>query len=146
MSKKVFVQELQRDLIALAGWPFYLLVFVRLFVGVDYLAGLRLLAAALILGIIALMKWGFARRAASAVILTIVVIDHYNSLGFGIFAGMVFVGMVWSLIVTRGAAAAFKGLIFGALITLVTYAVVNPRWFEPVVERLPEFFQPILER
>lgn len=139
-----WIHELRRDLIALAGWPFFALVVVRLLVGVDPLAALQLVVGVGLMWL-AMRFTSVESRAAMVVLLLVIVTDHYQSIGFGFFAGVVVIGVVWSLFLERSAAKVRHGLAVGVLATIVSYLLVTKERFGPLVTWLDSFFQPVVQ-
>ncbi len=138
--------ELQRDLIALAGWPFYLLAFVRLLIGVNELAGLRLLAAALLFGAARLLKISYSFRAASSIVLAVIISDHYGVTGFTIIAAVALLGIAWSLFALEERGRVLRGFLIGLIALGAVYALVNEPWLTSVTAWLKQLFLPVVER
>lgn len=125
-------EEVARDIVALGGLPFYLLVLVRAAIG-EYASFLVQVAAALpVLYLLARFVKGSNLHIARALILVVFTSLFYKALPFTIFSSLAWFGMIYSLSYLKtGAREIFKGTALGIVSVIISYALtlitVHPR-------------------
>lgn len=120
-------QEIFRDVVALGGLPFYLLVAARAAIG-PYPAFLSQVVIALpVLILLARLVRGSNLHIARALILVVFTSIFYKSPQFTIFAALVWAGMIFSLVrlkvpteeIVKGIAIGAVSIAAGYLLTLL---------------------------
>lgn len=114
--------EIARDLIALGGLPFYILILVRTTIGSYHDFLFRLLIALVSLFVLTKFIKDANQHIARGLILVVVTSLHYEDLPFTIFAFIVWLIMVYSLTylkVTRKEIV--TGIVFGVISTALGY-------------------------
>ena len=113
MKLKTLAKELARDLIALGGPIFFILVLARVLITENF----AYLSQFLIAGILFLLPMLFLKanmRAGLGIILLIFTSGYYNNLNFTIFATALYFAFLFSLFYLRNdAKEIIKGTIFG---------------------------------
>lgn len=114
--------EIARDLIALGGLPFYLLIIVRTTIGSYHDFLFRLLIALVSLFVLTKFMKDANQHIARGLILVVVTSLHYEDLPFTIFAFIVWLMMVYSLryLKVTGKDIAM-GILFGVISTALGY-------------------------
>ena len=119
------LKELSRDLIALGGVPFVALVLARITILQDWVHFSKILIA-VILFILVVVFAKFNLHSGLAIIVLIFLSIHYNHLPFSIFASVVCLLMLASLIYLKiDRWKVFWGVIFGAVASLISWILVN---------------------
>ncbi len=119
------LKELSRDLIALGGVPFVALVLARITILQDWVYFSKILIA-VILFILVVVFAKFNLHSGLAIIVLIFLSIHYNHLPFSIFASVVCLLMLASLIYLKiDRWKVFWGVIFGAVASLISWILVN---------------------
>jgi len=124
-------EEIARDLVALGGLPFYLLVLVRASIG-EYVSFLIQVALALpVLYLLAYFVKGSNLHIARALILVVFTSKFYDALPFTIFSTLVWLGMIYALVrLNKSAGEIIKGIAIGAVSVAINYALTY--WLFPV--------------
>ncbi len=122
---KDYIKDTARDLIALGGLPFFILILVRVYIlnKPEYFA--QFAVAGLIFIIIApfLRTSIYAGLGLIAVVFTNL---YYQDLSFGIFSGIAYVLLLGSLVfLEKPKREIVKGVILGALSTGVAYYLIK---------------------
>lgn len=127
MEKKVkeHIKEVARDLIALGGIPFFILVLVRVYLlnNPNYftqfvVAGLIFILASLFL------KASF--YAGLGLIILFFTNLYYQDMNFGIFSIVAYILLLISLVyLNKDKKEIVKGILFGAASTGIAYYIVN---------------------
>ncbi|MEW6144037.1 MAG: hypothetical protein AB1598_03355 [Thermodesulfobacteriota bacterium] len=117
-------EEIARDVVALGGLPFYLLVLVRAAIG-DYVSFLVEVAAALpLLYLLAYFVRGSNLHIARALVLVVFTSLFYKAVPFTIFSTLVWCGMIYSLAYLKsGAREILKGIAIGAVSVIISYSL-----------------------
>lgn len=117
-------EEIARDIIALGGLPFYLLVLVRASIG-GYLSFLSHVAIALpVLYILSIAVRGANLHVARALILVVFTSIFYDALPFTVFSTLVWCGMIYSLSYLKaGTREILKGIALGVVSVLISYSL-----------------------
>ena len=117
-------EEIARDLVALGGLPFYLLVLVRASIG-GYMSFLSHAAIALpVLYLLSKAVKGSDLHIARALILVVFTSIFYGALPFTIFSTLVWCGMIYALVrLSKSAGEILKGIALGAVSVVISYAL-----------------------
>lgn len=117
-------REVLRDLVALGGLPFYLLVAARAAIG-PYPAFLSQVVIALpVLILLARIVRGSNLHIARALILVVFTSIFYESPLFTVFSTLVWAGMIFSLVgLKTPAKEIIRGIALGAVSALISYAL-----------------------
>lgn len=117
-------EEVARDLVALGGLPFYLLVLVRAAIG-EYISFLIEVAIALpVLYLLSLALRGSNLHIARALVLVVFTSLFYKALPFTIFSALVWLGIIYALVrLNKPAGEILKGIAIGAVSVAVSYAI-----------------------
>jgi hypothetical protein len=117
-------EEIARDLVALGGLPFYLLVLVRSGIG-GYMSFLAHVAIALpALYLLSRALRGSNLHIARALILVVFTSIFYDALPFTVFSTLVWCGMIYSLAYLKtGTREILKGIAVGAVSVIISYAL-----------------------
>jgi hypothetical protein len=117
-------EEIARDLVALGGLPFYLLVLVRAAIG-EYVSFLVEVAVALpLLYLLAYFVRGSNLHIARALALVVFTSLFYKALPFTIFSTLVWCGMIYSLAYLKsGAGEILKGIALGVVSVIISYSL-----------------------
>ena len=117
-------EEIARDLVALGGLPFYLLVLVRSTIG-GYMSFFANVAIALpVLYILSRALRGSNLHIARALILVVFTSIFYKALPFTIFSTIVWCGMIYALIrLDRSMGEILRGIAVGAVSVVISYAL-----------------------
>lgn len=117
-------QEIARDLIALGGLPFYLLVVARSTVGSYYSFLCQVAIALPVLFLLSRVVRGSNPHIARALILVVFTSLFYRALPFTIFAALVWGCMIFSLMYLKvSTGEILKGIALGAASAAVSYAL-----------------------
>jgi hypothetical protein len=116
--------EIARDVIALGGVPFYLLVLVRAAIG-EYISFLVEVAAALpVLYLLSIAVKGSNLHIARALILVVFTSLFYKALPFTLFSTLVLCGMIYALVrLNKPAGEILKGIAIGAVSVVISYSL-----------------------
>ena len=116
--------EAARDLIALGGLPFYLLVLVRSTIG-GYLSFLSHVAVALpVLYLLSKAVKGSNLHIARGFILVIFASVYYSALPFTVFSLLVWCGMIYALIYMKtDKGEILKGIALGVVSVVISYSL-----------------------
>ncbi len=117
-------EETARDLVALGGLPFYLLVLVRASIG-EYISFLIQVAVALpVLYLLSRPLRGSNLHIARALVLVVFTSLFYQALPFTIFSTLVWCGMIYALVrLNKPAGEILKGIAIGAVSVVISYAL-----------------------
>ena len=117
-------EEIARDLVALGGLPFYLLVLVRASIG-GYMSFLSHVAIALpVLYLLSKAVRGSNLHIARALILVVFTSIFYGARPFTIFSTLVWCGMIYALVrLSKSAGEILKGIALGAVSVVISYAL-----------------------
>lgn len=108
-------KEISRDLVALGGIPFFLLVMARVLILPDWAYFLKLAIA----GILFFLTYIFLKqdtKSGLSLILLIFITSYYNYLWFTLFVALTYISLIASLIYLK---IEKKKILFGILIGLV---------------------------
>ncbi|HKQ33586.1 MAG TPA: hypothetical protein VJV40_10280 [Thermodesulfobacteriota bacterium] len=116
--------EIARDLVALGGLPFYLLILVRASIG-GYISFLSHVAIALpALYLLSRAFKGSNLHIARALILVVFTSIFYDALPFTIFSTLVWCGMIYALVrLNKSPGEILKGIALGAVSVVISYAL-----------------------
>ncbi|MFH1521545.1 MAG: hypothetical protein ABIF18_01160 [archaeon] len=119
------LQELARDFVALGGIPFVSLVVARIAILQDWIYLSKIsLAVALFVSIAIFAK--FNLHSGLAIIILIFLSIHYAHLPFTIFASLIYVLMLVSLVyLGENRWKVFLGATLGVVVSLVSWIVIN---------------------
>lgn len=119
------LKELARDIIALGGAPFVILVLARIAILEDWVYFSKIFfAVAIFIAIILFTKSNL--HSGLAIIILIFLSIHYDHLPFAIFASLVYISMLASLIYLKEDKwKVFLGAILGATASLGSWILVN---------------------
>lgn len=117
-------EEIARDLIALGGLPFYLLILVRAAIG-EYISFFIEIAIALpALYLISRALRGSNMHIARALVLVVFTSLFYKALPFTIFSSLVWCGMIYALYrLNKQAGEILKGIAAGAVSVVISYTL-----------------------
>lgn len=117
-------EEIARDLIALGGLPFYLLVLVRAAIG-EYISFFIEIAIALpALYLLSRALRGSNMHIARALVLVVFTSLFYKALPFTIFSSLVWCGMIYALYrLNKQAGEILKGIAAGAVSVVISYTL-----------------------
>lgn len=117
-------EEIARDLIALGGLPFYLLILVRAAIG-EYISFLIEVAIALpVLYLLSRALRGSNMHIARALVLVVFTSLFYKALPFTIFSSLVWCGMIYALYrLNKQAGEILKGIAAGAVSVVISYTL-----------------------
>jgi len=128
--KKEFIKEIARDIIALGGIPFFLLVLVR----VAILSKPDFLLQFLFAGVIFLLINFLVKTnlySGLGLIILIFTSLYYNDLKFSIFGVLVYIGMIISLtFLYKNKKEIIKGVLLGVLSSAISYYLVKVIFYE----------------
>jgi len=116
--------EIARDMVALGGLPFYLLVLVRASIG-EYISFLIQVAVALpVLYLLSLVLKGSNLHIARALVLVVFTSLFYKALPFTVFSTLIWCGMIYALVrLNKPASEILKGIAIGAVSVVISYAL-----------------------
>ncbi|MDH3353553.1 MAG: hypothetical protein OEL87_03830 [Nanoarchaeota archaeon] len=119
------LKELARDIIALGGVPFVALVLARIIILEDWVYFSKIFFAVVILiAVVIFTKSNL--HAGLAMIVLIFLSIHYNHLPFAIFASLIYVSMLASLVYLKEDKwKVFWGVLLGAAASLVSWVLVS---------------------
>ena len=117
-------EEIARDLVALGGLPFYLLVLVRSTIG-GYMTFIFHVAIALpVLYLLSTLLRGSNLHIARALVLVIFTSLFYKALPFTIFSSLVWCGMIYALVrLHKSAGEIVKGITIGIISVVMSYSL-----------------------
>jgi len=117
-------EEIARDLVALGGLPFYLLVLVRSTIG-GYMSFFSHVAIALpVLYLLSKALKGSNLHIARALILVIFTSIFYKALPFTVFSTFVWCGMIYTLVrLNKDVREILKGIAIGSVSVVISYAL-----------------------
>ena len=124
---ETWVREVQRDVLALGGVVFYLLVLGRALVGPfwDLVVPLLVVGVGLLVAL-PLLRGTTDLYLTRAMVVAVLVTRHYGDVVFGVFAAVAFVAMVvFALRLDRPRAAIARGLVLGAVLSVGAYALAS---------------------
>jgi hypothetical protein len=116
--------EIERDLIALGGLPFYLLVMVRSTIG-GYMSFVYHVVIALpVLFLISIAVKGSNLHIARALILVVFTFLFYKAPAFTVFSILVWGCMIYSLAYLKtGTREILKGIALGVVSVIISYSL-----------------------
>ena len=119
------LKELARDTVALGGAPFVILVLARIAILEDWVYFSKIFfAVAIFVAITILTKSNL--HSGLAIIVLIFLSIHYNHLPFAVFASLVYISMLASLVYLRNDKwKVFWGVVFGISASLGSWILVN---------------------
>jgi hypothetical protein len=123
--KKEIIGELARDLIALGGLPFFLLVIIRVSINPDFHYIFQFVIAGILFFI---MKFFFKYEIHSglALILLLFIGNYYWDLKFMIFATLMYFLLIASLFyLKKNNKEILKGILFGGISSAISYFSVK---------------------
>ena len=123
--KKEIIGELARDLIALGGLPFFLLVIIRVSINPDFHYILQFVIAGILFFI---LKFLFKSETHSgfALILLLFIGNYYGDLKFLIFATLMYFLLIASLFyLKKNNKEILKGILFGGISSAISYFSVK---------------------
>lgn len=126
--KKEWIKETARDIIALGGIPFFILVLVRVAIlsKPDFLFQF-LFAGVIFLLITFLLKINL--YSGLGLIILIFTSLYYDDFKFSIFAVLVYIGMIISLMfLNKNKKEIIKGVLLGILSSAISYYLVKGIW------------------
>lgn len=91
-----WLKEVSRDALALGSWVFFLLVIGRAFIGPYYPFAYQLIISAITLVLISLIFRDYEGYVARALVVGILTVIFYEDFGFGVFTGLIFIGVVFA--------------------------------------------------
>ncbi|MEN7981848.1 MAG: hypothetical protein ABFQ65_00175 [Nanoarchaeota archaeon] len=119
------IRETARDLIALGGLPFFILVIARVWLISKQYYQFQFIFGGIIFLILMFIFRGELHAGLGLIALVFTTI-YYNDLKFGIFASGVYCLLLFSLIYLKeDKRKIFKGILFGGISTLVSYYLVK---------------------
>ena len=89
-------KELARDVLALGSWVFYLIVIVRALIGPFSIFVYQLLIGGIALMFFGLIIKNYSGYLSRAIVLGVFINLFYMNLGFSIFTGLLFIGVIVS--------------------------------------------------
>lgn len=123
--KKSWIKEIARDIIALGGIPFFILVLIRVSILKDPIF-LAQFALAGILFLILALAFKSNMYSGLALIVGVFTSLNYNDLKYAIFVTLAYVLLLFSLIYLKeDKKKTFLGVLFGAISTIISYFSVN---------------------
>jgi hypothetical protein len=124
---ETWVREVQRDVLALGGVVFYLLVLGRALVGPFWDLVVQLLVVGVgLLVALPLLRGTTDLYLTRAMVVAVLVTRHYGDVVFGVFAAVAFVSMVvFAFRLDRPRAAIARGLALGAVLSVGAYALAG---------------------
>jgi hypothetical protein len=126
--RKKWLDEFARDLIAFGSIPFLVITLARVSVLEPYYPMQFVISSIPFFILIAVFKGSL--RAGLALIMLIFISLHYASWLFAIFAALVYIGLLASLVyLKRGRIEILKGISFGAVSTGIGYFLVRLIFF-----------------
>jgi uncharacterized membrane protein len=123
--KKEVIKELSRDLIALGGLPFFLLVIIRVSINPDFHYILQFVIAGILFLI---MKFLFKSEIHSglALILLLFIGNYYGDFKFVVFATLMYLLLIASLFyLKKSSKEILKGILFGGISSAISYFSVK---------------------
>lgn len=127
-EKKEWVNEIARDLIALASIPFLLLTIARVWIGPLYYP-MQFIISSIIFFILGIIFKAELHAGLGVILVTFTSIFYYHNL-FTAFAVMVYAGIIVSLFyLKRDKAAILRGILLGVISTGVGYFIVRLIFF-----------------
>ena len=123
--KKEVIKELSRDLIALGGLPFFLLVIIRVSINPDFHYILQFVIAGILFLI---MKFLFKSEIHSglALILLLFIGNYYGDFKFVVFATLMYLLLIASLFyLKKNNKEILKGILFGGISSAISYFSVK---------------------
>lgn len=119
------LKELARDAVALGGVPFAILVLARISILDNWVYFSKLFFAIIILILFSVFTKSNLHSGLATIILIFLSI-HYNRLPFTIFAFLVYISMLISLIYLKNnTRKVFWGVVFGIVASSVSWILVN---------------------
>jgi hypothetical protein len=116
--------EIARDLIALGGLPFYLLVIARSTVGSYYSFLCQVAIALPVLYLISKAVKGSNLHIARGLILVVFTSIFYKAPGFTVFSILVWCGMIYCLVYLKtGTRDILKGIALGVVSVMISYSL-----------------------
>jgi len=128
--KKEFIKETARDIIALGGVPFFILVLVRVAIlsKPDFL--LQFLFAGVIFLLINFLVKTNLYSGLGLIVLVFTSL-YYNDFKFSIFASLVYVGLISSLVYLKSnKKEIIKGVVLGILSSVISYYLIKGIFYE----------------
>lgn len=123
--RKELLKEFARDFIALGSIPFLVLVIVRVSIRSPFYYIMQfIIGAAIFFVLMSVFKANM--HAGLGLMIAFFVSCYYNNKTFTFFAILVYIGMILSLFyLKKGRKEIFKGILFGAISTLLSYYIVK---------------------
>lgn len=119
------IKEIPRDIIALGGLPFFILVLVR----VSILSKPEYLTQFIFAGFLCfILMFLFKSNIHSGlgIVMLFFTIIYYNDLKFSVFAVLIYLGLLASLLyIKEEKTKIFKGIFFGVISSAISYYVVK---------------------
>ncbi len=119
---KKWLKEIARDLLALGSIPFYFLVVIRLVIGDYRIILYRIIIAFIVISLLYFVIKDSDLYVARSLALLVFTSMFYNEIIFTFFTGIVWVLLLFAAYyVKRKIGAMFRGIIIGAISSLVGY-------------------------
>jgi hypothetical protein len=119
--KKEWVKEIARDLIALGGIPFFILVIVRVFILPDYHYIFQFVFGGILFFILNFL-FKSNNHSGLGIILLFFVSKHYGDIKFTILASIMYLLLIVSLFYLKeDKIKVFKGIFFGTISIIISY-------------------------
>lgn len=125
--EKGWLKDIIRDVIALGSLPFFILVVARVWILPDFVSLIKLLLA----GIFFLISFFIFKKriifhSGMGIILLIFLIFYYSNWKFTIFASLLYLGLLGSLIyLKKSKTAIFFGILIGAISFTISYFIIG---------------------
>ena len=119
------INETARDLIALGGIPFFILVIARVWlISKEYYQFQFIFGGIIFLILMFLFKSNI--HSGLGLIVLIFTTIYYNNLNFGIFASLAYCLLIFSLIyLKKDKKEILKGILFGGISSSISYYLVG---------------------
>ncbi len=122
--KKTF-KEIARDLIALGGIPFFILIIGRVWMLDKPYYPFQFIIGGIIFLLFMFIFKSNLHSGLGLIALTFMLI-YYNHLKFSIFASFVYLLLILSLVyLKKDKKEIFKGILFGAISSVISYYIVG---------------------
>jgi hypothetical protein len=126
MNFKNWKKEIFRDLLALGGIPFFLLVIARSFVGGYSTFTYQIVLSLFLISFVGLFFGKFNQHVSRALVLIVFTILFYNQTIYNFFAAFVGILLLFSLIYSKiDKKEIFFGVFLGSIISFISYYLVN---------------------
>lgn len=124
--KKEWLNEIVRDIIALGGLPFFVIVLIRVFILPDYPYYLSQFAVAGVIFFISMLLFKQNLHAGLGLILLVFTTLLYEDVRFGILVGILYIFLIAGLIyLKKDKKKIFIGILIGGVSSLISYYFVE---------------------